>query len=184
MEAAWEKVQAWMKEGQEKVFPSWGELPAIPLYMDQVLLYLKEIIEPFERGGEAALLTSSMVNNYVKNGVLPRPEKKKYGRIHLAGLLMICMLKTELSLQEIKALFSEMPLCEETFHYFLKAHQEALSRVHKDLQKACAEGGSPEQQALCLAAQAGIKRAAAQILLQDPTEKAEKKNEKKSERKS
>ncbi len=178
MEAAWEKVQAWVKEGQEKAFPRWEELPAIPLYMDQVLLYLKEIIEPFERGEESALLTSSMVNNYVKNGVLPRPEKKKYGRSHLAGLLMICVLKTELSLQEIKALFSEMPLCEKTFHYFLEVHQDAVFQVHRDLEKAGLEKAPLKRQALRLAAQAGVRRAAAQVILQGSCEKKEKKGEK------
>ena len=56
-------------------YPSWDELPAIDLYLDQVLLYVNQVTQnniPSDKG-----LTASMVNNYVKHEQLTKPIKKK-----------------------------------------------------------------------------------------------------------
>ena len=42
-----------------------------------------------------------MINNYVKNGVLHPPVKKKYDRTHLAKLIVICISKRILALSQI-----------------------------------------------------------------------------------
>ncbi len=42
-----------------------------------------------------------MVNNYVKMGVMPAPVKKKYSRIHIAHLIVICVMKSALSISAI-----------------------------------------------------------------------------------
>ena len=44
-----------------------------------------------------------MVNNYVKHGYLPKPDKKKYKRQQVARLIAITTLKTVFSIQEIAA---------------------------------------------------------------------------------
>lgn len=82
--------------------PSWDELPDFGLYMDQVIVLMERALEDVLPKGE---LTKSMVNNYVKVGLIPRPAGKKYDREHLALLLMICILKQALSMEEIAALF-------------------------------------------------------------------------------
>ena len=87
MDAA-DRILEWAKEGAELSPPGWEQLPTIPLYVDQVLLYLRDSLRFFERDGEDVLLTNSMINNYVKNGVLPHPEKKKYSRQHLAARIL------------------------------------------------------------------------------------------------
>ena len=87
-EQARDLLAEWARQGQEAA-PPWEELPGIPLYMDQVILYLGESLELFQREG-SSLLTSSMINNYVKTGLIPHPDKKKYtkelgradGRVH------------------------------------------------------------------------------------------------------
>lgn len=56
-------------------------------------------------------MTKSMVNNYVKVGLIPRPVGKKYDREHLAMLLMICVLKQALSMESISQIL--LALCEE-----------------------------------------------------------------------
>lgn len=91
-EQARDLLAEWARQGQEAAPPAWEELPGIPLYMDQVILYLGESLELFQREG-SSLLTSSMINNYVKTGLIPHPEKKKYTKEHLAGLMAVCMLK-------------------------------------------------------------------------------------------
>ena len=47
-----------------------------------------------------------MVNNYVKSGLVSRPNGKKYSRALLAQLIMICTLKQALSQDEMKKLLA------------------------------------------------------------------------------
>ena len=83
--------------------PAWEALPDFGLYMDQVIVLMERALDGVLPKGE---LTKSMVNNYVKVGLIPRPVGKKYDREHLARLLMICILKQALSMEEIAALLS------------------------------------------------------------------------------
>ena len=78
--------------------PQWELLPDIGLYMDQVITLMDRTFSPALPKGE---MTKSMVNNYVKVGMIPRPVGKKYDREHLAMLLMICVFKQALSMESI-----------------------------------------------------------------------------------
>lgn len=52
---------------------AWDSFPDLGLYMDQVLSYMpRQLIHL----GETDTLTSAMVNNYIKEGLLPRAEGK------------------------------------------------------------------------------------------------------------
>ena len=65
--------------------PRWEELPKLLLYMDQVILVLEETLSLFVEEKEN-VVTSTMINNYVKHKVIPAPVKKKYEKEHLANL--------------------------------------------------------------------------------------------------
>ncbi len=80
--------------------PRWEEFPQFDLYIDQVIAFVNEKLRIFNPAREV-LITPSMINNYVKNGVLPAPVKKKYNREHLAKLLIICIEKRMLSIADI-----------------------------------------------------------------------------------
>ena len=162
-EQARDLLAEWARQGQEAAPPAWEELPGIPLYMDQVILYLGESLELFQREG-SSLLTSSMINNYVKTGLIPHPEKKKYTKEHLAGLMAVCMLKQVLPIQDIKTLFSG-GMDPHTYALFRQAHTEALAETCRSLEETCASGADLKQAALLLAAEANAKRAAAQRIL-------------------
>ena len=82
---------------------NWEQLPDFPLYMDQVLSYMDRQILRFE---EDDGLTSAMVNNYTKSGLLPRAEGKKYNRTHLAYLTAICVLKRVRSAKDMEMVLS------------------------------------------------------------------------------
>ena len=82
---------------------NWEQLPDFPLYMDQVLSYMDRQIRRFE---EDDGLTSAMVNNYTKSGLLPRAEGKKYNRTHLAYLTAICVLKRVMSAKDMEMVLS------------------------------------------------------------------------------
>ena len=91
----------------KKVYPKWSELPTIDLYLDQVLLYVNQLdsssIVDDDKG-----LTASMINNYVKNGHLDKPIKKKYNRRQLARLIVITCLKNVFAIQEISKTISSL----------------------------------------------------------------------------
>lgn len=48
------------------------------------------------------LITASIINNYVRMKVIPPPVKKKYSRVHIAYLIMICVLKQSLNIAEVQ----------------------------------------------------------------------------------
>ena len=95
----------------------WRDLPDIGLYMDQVVSYMPRQLISYA-GRDA--LTPAMVNNYIKDGLLPRADGKKYGRTHLAYLTAICALKRVLSVRETKALLHAAAEGEEDWALYAK----------------------------------------------------------------
>ncbi|MDO4848961.1 MAG: DUF1836 domain-containing protein [Coriobacteriia bacterium] len=78
-----------------------GELPRIELYLDQVLTLVSEELA-FMCLPDEQVITGSMVNNYVKQKLLPAPEKKRYTRAHVATLLFVCALKRVYSIAQLQ----------------------------------------------------------------------------------
>ena len=115
----------------------WDELPTIPLYMDQVMLVTGGIFDIFSPEGEKAM-TPTMINNYVKQKLISPPEKKKYGRGQLAGLVMITILKKVLTMAEIggiSAALTQKLGMSESYDLFCCGLEATL--------KACFCGGEP-----------------------------------------
>lgn len=113
-------------EGQRPA--SWHELPDIALYMDQIISYMPRQLIHFDEG-EA--LTSAMVNNYIKEGLVPRADGKRYGPIHLGYLTAVCALKKVLSVQDTGILLTagqaRNKTPEELYTYFCRALDRALT---------------------------------------------------------
>ncbi len=160
-------IAAWARAGQGEPLPAWDDLPAIPLYMDQVILYLSESLRLFQPEGEPSLLTSSMINNYVKNGLIPHPEKKKYRKEHLAGLIVLCLLKQVLPIPDVKALFSGREMDAAAYQLFRQAHNAALENTCRALENTCRQEEDLQQAALLLAVEATARRSAAQRVLRE-----------------
>ena len=100
-----------MQENLEEVImkihiPRWNELPEIDLYLDQVVNYLEKYLTQYSANKEDKIITKTMINNYVKQGIMPAPEKKKYSRAHIAYLMVICILKQVYSISDIGKLIS------------------------------------------------------------------------------
>lgn len=85
----------------------WEELPDIDLYRDQVLNYMprQQVTRPCETP-----LTGAMINNYIKMGLVPRANGKRYTKEHLAYLTAICALKQVLSVSDVDFLFKQAAL--------------------------------------------------------------------------
>lgn len=103
----------------------WDRLPDIPLYMDQVVSYLsRQMI-----CGDGDTLTSAMINNYIKDGLVERANGKKYGQEHLAYLTAISALKQVLSVREMKVLTTvgrEMGDPQRQYGYFRSFLDQAM----------------------------------------------------------
>ena len=82
-------------EGERPV--DWEGFPDIGLYMDQLINYMPRQLIHY---GEGEALTSAMVNNYIKDGAMPRAEGKRYSRTHLAYLTALCAIKQVLSVKD------------------------------------------------------------------------------------
>ena len=80
-----------------------SELPRIELYLDQVLAIVAGELAPVMLPGEVAI-TGSMVNNYVKQKVVPAPRRKRYTRRHVASLLFVTAMKRVYSIGQIASM--------------------------------------------------------------------------------
>jgi len=113
------KLESWEAQLSAHSLPKWSQLPELDLYMDQVVLLLTRYLSFPPRGeGEEKIITASIVNNYVRMRIMPAPVKKKYNRVHLAYLLVICSLKQSLSIASIQKMMP-MGLDEQSvaLHY-------------------------------------------------------------------
>ena len=88
--------------------PRWNELPDIGLYIDQVISILEKNLNIFSSGEDQKLITPTMINNYVKQKMIPAPINKRYDRRHVANLTVICMFKRFISLSDIRAIRERM----------------------------------------------------------------------------
>lgn len=98
---ATESFMTYLKQIQLLTIPRWSELPQFDLYMDQVVSYINHMLRPL--GFDE--LTPAMINNYVKAHLIHPPKKKKYNQSQLARLIMIAILKSVFSINDIKAGF-------------------------------------------------------------------------------
>ncbi len=103
------------------------EMPRIELYLDQLLTLVSQELEFMEVPGET-LVTGSMVNNYVKQGVIPAPHKKRYTRRHVAALLFVCALKRVFSIAQVTTLAAMIWTSELDLESLYDRSCEALER--------------------------------------------------------
>ena len=115
---------------------AWETLPAFPLYMDQVLSYMER---QTIRLDESDTLTASMVNNYTKNGLVPRAAGKKYNQEHLAYLTFICILKQVMSARDMDLLIrtelaGDRPV-EDGYKALLRSLDSALTSTAAEMER-------------------------------------------------
>lgn len=121
--------------------PAWEDMPDIELYMDQVIALMARYLgDAPEDGGKA--LTPAMVNNYVKTGLLPAPERKRYTREHLARLAIVCSLKAVLPLSAVRALL-ERELATRPVSEFYAEFRELAERAREDARESYAADAAP-----------------------------------------
>lgn len=186
MENAIDQIQKWAKETGQFEAIEWDKMPEIYLYMDQVITYMDKQLKLFERNENTRLLTSSMINNYVKDNVLKRPEQKKYSKEHLAMLTIICMMKQVLSIQDISQLLKSLSAHTSKITLY---DQFRLSQA-KVLEETCTRVSETAEQgkealtklALELSIEANARRTAAERILSELAKEEIPKNNKKKDK--
>ena len=81
--------------------PRYDQIPDVGLYLEQVANYMNQyfkVLPDME-------ITTSMISNYVKKGLVDRSIKKKYYRDQIASLMFVAIAKTVLSIDRINQLF-------------------------------------------------------------------------------
>lgn len=149
-----QELNDWAKELAEIRLPRWEELPSLNLYMDQVVAYINDTLafllaDPngqSQKGKkEDRMLTSAMINNYVKQHFIPKPEKKRYHREHIARLMVYALFKQVLPLTDIqKGVYLQLELCD---HDFQKAYDRFCEQIELSLAYVAdvAQGKAVEQ---------------------------------------
>lgn len=129
--------------------PSWDELPDIELYMDQVITLMGKYFGWLSPQDES-VLTSSMINNYVKIGIIPAPIKKKYSRTHLFRLIIICVMKRVLPINDIAALIEtllETRTEDEVLDIFTSCYEEECFNTMSLLESSLEQNAEEESKA-------------------------------------
>lgn len=147
-----DQLNQWLGEMGETLPARWELLPDIGLYMDQVQTYIDRQVSLYRRDEGERLMTSSMINNYIKDGLLPRAKAKKYSPEHLAMLIMIGTLKQVLSMQNLRRLLPcgrDATGIEELYQHFIDIQGSTLqSKAGQLLEDTRQLSGdvTPEQQ--------------------------------------
>ena len=102
--------------------------------MDQLVEILDKYLEIFNIPGEEVAITSTMVNNYVKQKLIVPPENKRYSKEQLARLLVVGILKQVLSISDISILL-ELQInkynTEIAYDFFCTELENALKATFK-----------------------------------------------------
>lgn len=126
------RLAQWMDELERFDLPDWESLPQLDLYMDQVILLLTRYLSPMDRDSDERSITASIINNYVRMKVVPPPVKKRYSRVHLAYLVIICILKQSLSISCIQRMLPSdhsEEAARELYTQFLQQYRRSIDFI-------------------------------------------------------
>lgn len=138
-----EKLRRWEKYLDNFKLPMWNEIPDIGLFMDQVITLLTQYLDylPPELK-EDNCITPAAINNYVRMKVMPEPKKKRYYRLHIAYLLMICTMKQSLSIALLRKIIP-VGIPEEEFEALYNAYVERHLRTAQYFTQQVAKAADP-----------------------------------------
>ena len=134
-------MKDWIKKIETIKLPRWNELPDLALYLDQVLEYVNDSIGVvFINRTDASdkIITSSMINNYVKNNIMPAPIKKKYSKDHIAFIITITILKQVANLSDVSDGIKHLTTAlgkVEAFDAFISFLENALKAATQELEQ-------------------------------------------------
>ena len=122
--------EAILEHLRDCLLPDWETLPDFGLYKDQMISFVSRSLPGVSGQPD---LTSSMINNYVKAGLIDKPNGKKYSREALAQLLMIVLLKMTTPMELVKSLLhpEDGTETEELYRRFRQYQDQVISECRK-----------------------------------------------------
>ena len=113
--------------------PRWEQLPAVDLYMDQVITLINSNLGDFFGQVGIQPITKNMVNNYVKAKIVQAPVRKRYPRLSVAMIIVVYILKSCYETEDVGKLI-RMGLnleagTEITYNRFCEAIENAVNEV-------------------------------------------------------
>ena len=104
------------------------DIPAIDLYLDQILCLVADKNATSAPRYRERALTKTMINNYSKDGLISPITGKKYSRSHIVEMLLVYALKNTLSIDEIKRVLTGVrEECGFTGEDMIRAYHQFLS---------------------------------------------------------
>lgn len=177
--------------------PRSAELPELDFYMDQVISLMEKKLSILSQDEEDKFITPSMINNYVKLGLIPPPKKKRYTKEHLCYLFIICTLKSVIPIPAVSKIIkaeTKTRSVYELYDIFCEAYENMLAQANTAAKEITSEEGEREAVLAKLALFMAINASATQlvatsalsaIMTEEPEEdkKEEKKEKKEKEKK-
>lgn len=129
--------------------PRYGQLPDMGLYLEQTTKYINRLLAPLG----CPEITSSMISNYVKKGLIPKPVKKQYFAEHLSYLLFVAVVKQLVSMEDILLLIRMQNASyglQTAYDYFCNEFENAVFFLFgvKETMEAYGETESEEKELL------------------------------------
>ena len=105
--------------------PRYQDIPDVGLYLEQTTKYISAYLNVLQPD----CITSSMISNYVKKGLIDSPVKKQYSREQIAYLFFIAVAKNVLSLDALLGfirLQQQTYTLEKAYNYFASEFENLL----------------------------------------------------------
>lgn len=102
------EMKAWIGDAVNDADLRPEEIPAIDLYLDQIVSLASGKLQEGSPRFYDRVLTKTMVNNYSKDGLLSPISGKKYSKEHFLQMLVVYSLKNTLSIGEIKRILKNI----------------------------------------------------------------------------
>ena len=135
--------------------PRYQEIPDVGLYLEQTTKYIAGYLAPLQEGR----ITSSMISNYVKKGLIESPVKKRYCRDQIAYLFFIAVAKNVLTLDTLAGFIriqKQTYGLQKAYDYFCEEFENLLQFTFelKDSMEEVGEDSTDEKRLLfsCIAA--------------------------------
>ncbi|HZW98047.1 MAG TPA: DUF1836 domain-containing protein [Bacillota bacterium] len=120
--------------------PRWRELPEEEVLRGTMLQYIEEHLSPLFP--DRVIITGTMVQNYIKWGLAPRPVNRRYGRIHMVHFIVLSVLKEIISTQYVHtgiSLLTRLMNTELAYDSFCDRIEDSMQRVTAFLLKPIPE---------------------------------------------
>lgn len=108
--------------------PRYTEIPDVGLYLEQTSKYIAQCLAPVQE----TAITSSMISNYVKKGLISNPVKKLYYRDQISHLMFIMLAKSVVSLDNLNLfirLQEQTYPTERAYNYLCEEFENVLRCV-------------------------------------------------------